>query len=322
MLDEGNPKKVRSLLDDNKYLLQQTTKHLELGQQKLRSIFEAISVIRLSLENIKQSKIPSTGDLAIHALSGELQNTSILTDLLASLKTLDSDQLSRSLEALPKTMMEDPEFHNIQTDLTNLLQTYEGTEPLRSEHDTRNSIVTTTVSHQRVKLLKGKAKLPKQCIDYTKLVDRLHNAAEAYFASVLINPQDLFLHEVFLFDLKSPLKDVFASRSRFAIERALSSPFDYLIASSETTTTEMLSAKQPAVAILYQLYLESGALVNVYDMWQAFLAVFEREDGESCDERLVMTLFYRALSELKALGMVKNCRRKADHITKSAWMGL
>jgi len=33
-------------------------------------------------------------------------------------------------------------------------------------------------------------------------------------------------------------------------------------------------------------------------------------------------LFYRGLAELKYLGLVKNSRKKTDHLTKLAWKGL
>lgn len=36
----------------------------------------------------------------------------------------------------------------------------------------------------------------------------------------------------------------------------------------------------------------------------------------------VRALFSRALAELKYMGMVKNSRKKADHLAKLAWKGL
>jgi origin recognition complex subunit 3 len=43
----------------------------------------------------------------------------------------------------------------------------------------------------------------------------------------------------------------------------------------------MLSSTQPATAILYQLYLESGSLVNVSDLWSAFNAIVGEEEDEA-----------------------------------------
>ena len=282
-------------------------------------MFEAITVVRLVLRNLNHSKRTSMGDLSAHALAGDLRDSSTLQELLAALKTLDSNVLEELITFLPADLTEDPKFQVVCDDLKALKEAYHGAGPFRSEHDRQNSVFETTIVQQRVKLNKSKRKLPKQDIEYTKIVDRLHDRAEVYFAEMLIKPQELFLHEIFIIDLRSPLKDAFTPKPRFAIERALSSPFDYLISTSETGK---LSAKQPATVILCQLYLESGALVNVYDLWHTFHSVFESVEGDDCDERMTMALFYRALSELKALGIVKNSRKKTDHVAKSAWFGL
>ncbi|TQB74860.1 hypothetical protein MPDQ_004091 [Monascus purpureus] len=319
LLYDGHSKQVRALLEDDKFLLQQTRKHLEIGQRKLKAIFEAIRVIRIGLRNLKLSKRTNVGDLSVDALSGDLYNSPILKDLLMAVKALDAKSLEDFLTVLPGNLLEDPEFEAMQEDLRTLTQAYHGAEPLRSKYDSLYSTVGTTVVRQRVKLYTGKVRVPEEVTEYTTIVERLCDRADAYFAETLIKPQDLFLHEVFLFDLRSPLKDAFTPRPRFAVERALSSPFDYLVSTSQAVR---LSAQQPTTAILYQLYLDSGALVNVYDLWQTFHSVFENVEGDDCNERLTMTLFYRALSELKTLGIVKSSRKKADHVAKSAWLGL
>lgn len=321
LLDSGSPKQVRDLLEDDGTLIHETLQHLKYGQEKMRDIFQSVRVMHSCLKSPKIAKTPSMSSLSIQALAGELLNSSIVEDIFTTVKTLDSDGLKDFFEVLPHMVTSDSQFQEIQEDLNDLLQAYEDAAPLRSEYDHRHSVVKTTVVQQRVKLSKGKAKLPKQDIEYTKIVDRVQSVLESYFMETLGKPQDLFLHEVFLFDIRNPLKETFGPRPRFAVERALSNPFDYLISTSEDTGTRM-STKQPATAILYQLYLESGALVNVHDLWNAFYAVFESDKSNSCDDQMVMALFYRALSELKAFGMVKGSRRNIDHVAKSTWMGL
>lgn len=287
----------------------------------MREIFQAVTFVHACLKELNLTKRASISDLSVRALAGELQNSSYLEDMLRAFKTLDSTTLQQIFAILPDILMEPSEFQELKRDLETLVQTYPDAQPFRSEYDSHNSVVSTTVVQQRVKLNKGKAKLSEPDIEYTKIVDRFYSLAEASLTDVLLRPQDLFLHEAFLIDMKNPLKEVFAPRPRFAIERALSSPFDYLISDAETANTK-ISAKQPATAILYQLYLESGSLINIYDLWQAFYAVFESDQGGDCDERVIMTLFYRAISELKVLGVVKNSRKKTDHVAKTAWMGL
>ncbi|OOO07937.1 Origin recognition complex, subunit 3 [Aspergillus oryzae] len=321
LLDDDSTEQVRSLLENDEFLFQQSLKYIEIGQQRMRSIFHVVKTVYLCLKSMDIRKKLTIPDLSIRALSGDLQDSTYMDDLLKGLKTLDSSKLKEVLAFMPQDLTDCPDFQEIKKDFEALVQTYQGTEPLRSEYDSHNSIVAATVVQQRVKLSKSKARLPQQNIEYTKVIDRVYALSEKYFVETLVRPQDLFLHEAFLLDMKNPLKEIFSPRPRFAIERALANPFDYLMSMSDRTEAR-ISARQPATAILYQLYLESGALVNVYDLWQAFYAVFESEQGDACDERMTMTLFYRAVSELKALGMLKSSRKKVDHASKSAWIGL
>lgn len=321
LVEQGSFDAVRSLLDNDDYLLQEIRRHLALGQHRMRKLFQAVQIIRTCLTRLQPSNKTAMADLPIRALSGELAESTILGELLTSLRRLDSQSLADLLAFIPIERDELPEFGEIYEELKTLQQAHPGPEPIRSEHDARYSIVQTTVVKQQVRLRKSKAKVPQESVEYTKIVDRLYATAETYFAKCLVRPQDLFLHEIFLFDFRNPLKETFTPRPRYAIERALSNPFDYLVSSSEQTQTKV-SAEQPPTGILYQLYLESGSLVNVYDLWHAYLAVFESEKGEECDERLLLTLFYRGLADLKALGLLKSSRKKADHIAKSGWLGL
>ena len=129
-----------------------------------------------------------------------------------------------------------------------------------------------------------------------------------------------------LYDSRSPLKDVFTPRPRPVMERALSRPHDYLGCNCCQTSEDSIKPTFPPTAILYQLYLETGSLINVADLWTAFYATLGGEEGEggdgATDERTALVLFYRALAELRSMGFVKPTRKKADHIAKLAWKGL
>lgn len=287
----------------------------------MRQIFEAVRVIHACLQHIQGTKKTSFSDLSVRALSGELGESPLLDDMLTTTRTLDSEKLVGLFETMPNALFNNASLAEVQADFRALLERLADHGPLRSGYNINSSVVKTTVVQQRVQLTKGKADLSEQETEYTKIIDRLVATLQEYLMETLISPQDLFLHEVFLFDLRNPMKETFAPRPRFAIERAMANPFDYLFSSADAPETK-ISAKQPATAILYQLYLESGALINVHDLWQAFYAVFESDQGERCDDRAVMVLFYNALSDLKSFGMVKNSRKKTDHLAKSAWIGL
>jgi origin recognition complex subunit 3 len=308
------------MLENDDYLLQETISCLDAGQQRMRNIFQAVLAVHACLQYTQNTKKPTVSDLSVRALSGELSDSILVDEMMATTKALDSNKLDELLGRL-QDILSNEQLRVIQVDLKTLLETSPEPGPLRSEYNIKSTITTTTVVQSRVQLSKGKAELSEHDFEYTKIIDQLVVFLQEYLMETLIKPQDMFLHEAFLFDLRNPLKETFAPRPRFAIERALASPFDYLLSSSDATTTK-ISSKQPATAILYQLYLESGALVNVHDLWQAFNGVFENEKGDGCDDRVVMSLFYSALSELKTFGVIKNSRKKTDHLAKSAWMGL
>ncbi|KAJ5782221.1 Origin recognition complex subunit 3 [Penicillium paradoxum] len=320
LVEEGSTKQVRDMLENDKYLLQETPKYLDASQERMRKFFQAVRIIHTFLQHIQSGKKTSIPDLSVRALSGELSESTIVEEMFATAKTLDSDKLDDILNHL-RAIAISSEVGVIQEDLGKLLETCSNSGPLRSGYNINSTVTKTTVVQQRIRLSKGKVDLSEQDAEYTNIVDRLVALLQVHLTEALIDPHDLFLHEVFLFDLRNPLKETFAPRPRFAIERALATPFDYLLSSSDVAMTKV-SAKQPATAILYQLYLDSGALVNVHDLWQAFYGIFETEEAGGCDDRIVMSLFYSALAELKAFGVIKNSRKKTDHLAKSAWMGL
>lgn len=321
LVENGPSIHVRDLLADDEYLLNEAVKHLEAGQQTMRQTFEAVRLIYSCLQYTQGTKKTNFSDLSVRALTGDLEKSQVVEDMLLTARTLDSKQLEGLFQTIPIALVDNASLAEVQEDFKALLERFASSGPLRSGYNINSSVVKTTVVQQRVQLSKGKADLSEEDTEYTKILDRLVTALQDYFAVTLIPPHDLFMHEAFLFDLRSPLKETFTPRPRFSIERAMASPFDYLLSSSDAAETR-ISARQPATAILYQLYLESGALINIHDLWQAFYAVFESAQGTKCDDRIVMTLFYNALADLKSFGMVKNSRKKADHLAKSSWMGL
>ncbi|KAH0143208.1 hypothetical protein KCU67_g13672, partial [Aureobasidium melanogenum] len=194
---------------------------------------------------------------------------------------------------------------------------------LRSEQDLHNATLRTTVVAKKVELSKQKSTLTKGDAAYSDILRRFVEALETDFDVALINPKDLVFNEIFMYDLKSPHRDVFMPKPRAAIERALASPHDYLdceccapdVGTGEENT---LASTQPSTAILYQLYLEGGAMMNVADLRTAFVTIL----GDDQDEILTNALFQRSLAELRYLGLVRGTRKKADHVMKISWKGV
>ncbi|KAK6433639.1 Origin recognition complex subunit 3 [Oleoguttula sp. CCFEE 5521] len=330
------PERVRGLLDDNAQLFKEVQRCITEGQAALHRITETLHVIRTAQELLPGGTATLKTSLYIQALSGKLAGSTLIRSMLLSARKAPSDVVARLIDAVRVAMasIEDEPASNaaaeVQVFQNELIQLTASSkrgakqQTLRSEDDIGSSTVRTTVVAQKVQLSKQKSELSKQDAAYTILVRKFTDVLEAYFSATLVDVQKLPFHEIFLFDLKSPHRETFTPRPRHAIERALVTPHDYLgcecCAPDKGQGDEAtLSATQPATAVLYQLYLESGSLINVSDLWQAFQAVMSEKKK---DEEQLMALFQRGVAEMRYLGFVKSTRKKADHIAKVAWKGL
>lgn len=186
---------------------------------------------------------------------------------------------------------------------------------LRSKYSGHGKVMRTTVIAQKVQLSQDSAALRDEDNQLTEIVDEVTKL----LSSLPDVPcaKDVFLSECWLYDSRSPSRDVFVPRPRAAFQRSLARPHDYLACACCKPGETGIQATSPATSILYHMYLETGSLMNVADLWSAFLAIVGEQEQ---DERAVLVSFYRGLAELRALGFVKASRRKADHIAKVKWL--
>ena len=276
MLEGGQVQDVRGILEENKLLFAHITKHLQSGQHSMTTLSHAAKVLANIRESLQMSPSVRLSSIWTRAAAGELIGSPLIRETMLSIKKIPSDKLVLLLSSLRN--LEGDYFAldtaSAQDKLESLIQNADA--PLRTQHDVRNDSVRTTVVAQKVLLSKHKAALSEQDKAYSELVTQFHDQLETYFTSSLIDPKILVLSEIFVFDLKSPHTEVFQPRPRFAVERALASPHDYLscdCCSGVDGNPAALSATQPATAIVYQMYLESGTLINVTDLWSAFNAI-------------------------------------------------
>jgi origin recognition complex subunit 3 len=321
--------RVRKLLESDEELLLETKQQIQKGKESLCKLITTLDVIRAIQECLPNTTTSSKSTLFIQAMSCKLRGSAMIKTLLMSVRKAQSNIAIPLMDAVVEKAS--PIFStDVMAMRCRLDSVFAGmtdkARSLRSADDIGSSTVRTTVVAQKVHLSKQKSQLSVDDSMYTDILREFSNHLESHLNTTLIDPQDLPFHEIFLYDLKSPHREVFTPRPRHAIERALTSPHDYLDCDccapenggdggDEEAT---LSSTQPAAAILYQLYLESGSLINISDLWQAFQAVMggEKEEGE------LMALFQRGLAELRYLGLVKSTRKRADHVAKVAWRGL
>jgi origin recognition complex subunit 3 len=337
LLEAGDSAQLTNLLDSDQAMFDLTINAIADGRSAIAHVLQATEVIRSIQASLADASLSPRTSLYMQAISGKLKQSPMVRALLLSTRKAASDVvLGLTEELIQLDIPADVKAlcSDIYSRLDELVQSSandgQASQPLRSADDVKHSTLRTTVVAQKVELSKQKSALSKQDADYTALLRELTDLLENYFDGFLISPKLLLMHEVFLYDLRSPHREVLTPRPRHAIERALAAPHDYLdcdccgpdvdrtTAAGDRGVDEVsLTVSQPATALMYQLYLESGSLINASDFWQAFRAIV----GDA-DEQRTIALFQRGLAELRSFGVIKSTRRRIDHVSKVAWRGL
>lgn len=294
LIDHKEYETLRALLDDNSSLGDLIVQEIQSGKQALQDVIRAIHVLFRIQSSLTLKPQALWSEMYVRAMHAELAGSADFEENMASVKKLPSDIMEDLLDDLagmsvPYGIVE------IMTELGQLTDQLEDANvPLRSAYDVHHETLRTTVVAQKVSLSKNTSTLSAQDSAYTKIVDRIYILLCKYFETALINPQDLFFNEILIFDSKSPHRDVFTPKSPFATERALGSPHDYLGCDCCGESAGGLSATQPATAILYQLYLESGAVINTADLWSAFWTVVGGDgiENEEAEQQRALYVFF------------------------------
>ncbi|KAL1416498.1 hypothetical protein MTO96_027963, partial [Rhipicephalus appendiculatus] len=134
-------------------------------------------------------------------------------------------------------------------------------------------------------------------------------------------PSSMPLHEVLYYNDATALKQYFTPSPRTVLHAALTRPQTVLRCECcRNTGSCEVSASLPDLSISYKLHLESGKLINLYDMMQSFKSVKSGETALSAEEeKVVQAQFFRSIAELQFLGLVKPTLRKTDHVQRMTW---
>ena len=291
---------IRGLLESDQELFEAVKYGITLAQNELSGLNHAAQVLFSIREALQMTPKVKASTIWIRAASADLLDSPLLRETMLSLKKTPSDKFANLLSVLGRLsdQKEMPyergrdqavgtmDVSRMQKEFNNILKQQDTSGPLRTEHDVQNDSVRATVVAQKVLLEKHKATLSKQDQAYSDLVTLVHGQLASFFEMTFVEPQTLLFSEISVYDHKSPHLEVFQPKPRFSIERAMASPHDYLgcdCCGKVDGKDSALGATQPATAIVYQMYLESGALINVNDLWSAFKAIAgdDDEDDES-----------------------------------------
>ena len=305
LLDQKKAAKVRALLENDEALFEEAISQRTDSKASINWVMGALQVLKAVRSILDIKPVMSFSTLYIKGFSGHILGTAVLREVTMRLKQASIESLSLIL-----------------TDIVDILMVMPPTEYMTSPDDFRDLLEQLDhVATAEATISAGKGRrsnLTKDSATSTIKVT-LVSLLETYFEEALINVEDLTFNETLFYDNRSSYREVFMPRPKAIIERALSSPHDYLGCQCCASEHEGLQATQPAISILYGLYLESGSQINVHDLWTAFSAVTDPEQNHS---ELSVFLFVRSLAKLKHMGMIRQSGRKVDHLAKLAWKGL
>lgn len=328
----GHLSRARAILGDDKALFGEIKKALESRRSSTNRLLRA-----MSLFSAAASESIDKVELYQIVFDGHLAESDFYQRLLDSIKRMMPEDLIKFAKGLTDSLStgspgmelagwtnEENEFlegmMTLHLRVTKLVKdSAKAGTPLKSSYAIHTKGGRTTLTAQGIRWTQEQSTLTEQDKEFTELVDTLLDSLKQFLS--LEAPRNFFLSEVWIYDSTLPYQDVFTPRPRAAIEFALSAPYDYLQCSC-CEPGEGVSLTHPATAVLYQMYLETGSLINIFDLWSAFLDMVSDREQQKCDERDALVLFYRTLADLKSLGMVKQSKRKADHLAKVAWKGL
>ena len=324
---------AQSLLEDDEYLvnqiLEQGQKREEYLTQLLRSLHlvMATGLVAKPFSELYEAALES--GIALNQSSGPFDlgdavRRSSPEEFLSLISRIISAIQSGNPELGLRGWEDDAE--ELTSSLTELRDEVEGLverskdgkNSLKSTYSAQSKVLRTTVVAQKVQLSRDTATMTEQDKAFTQAIDR--------FAALLFQTTDcepissLFLYEVWQYDFHFPYEGVFVPRPGATFARALSRPHDYLGCACCDNTNGSLAATLPTTSILYQLYAEAGSLINVADLWSSYYALVGDESDIGLDERSALVNFYCGLAELKAMGFVKQSKKKADHIAKVKWL--
>ncbi|KAI2629738.1 origin recognition complex subunit 3 N-terminus-domain-containing protein [Hypoxylon sp. NC1633] len=330
-VEDGEMEKAKSLLDDDQYLRTHIQSCIRESRDWSSNLLRKLKVFLVAGDPL----CSEFAKLYLNALSRGIGfEIKKLTDFIKEMEPVHSrgfirrvldyngyGDLSLGGSDLWVTKESDLFLENILSGIkTTQAKAEQQGNVLRSRYSGQTKVLRTTVVAQKVQLSQDTATLTEEDKAYTDLMDKLVEHLKETLQCD--SAKDLAFHELWLFDSKTPYRDVFIPRPRGVVERALSRPHDYLNCSCCEAKEDGMTPTLPATAILYHLYLETGSLINVADLWSAFNAMVGEENEEGLEERAALVLFYRGLAELRAMGFVKQSRKRADHIAKLAWKGL
>ncbi|KAK5199159.1 Origin recognition complex subunit 3 [Exophiala xenobiotica] len=330
----------RNLLTSDAELEKEVLEAVRSGQERIRSSLLAICTLR----GIYQQLL---GPAAIAPLEAQSQ-------LLASLPDLTQSDIFEATETALKEMLRVDDFHVLLRGISEELEDLNSFMPSAQSEGSDQEMLTLATIQEALNSDDTIPNISQITESFLDLLTRYLTSKTTHFSTTSSSPSPWpsFMSESYTFNLQSPLSAIVHPRARYALERALTRPSDYLGCDCCVPEGGVILDKStlPTTSLLLSMLNEAGSIINVRDLWDAFRdtiapTVLESEmrggagrddekdregsegEGEGIDEaneQKLLALFYRSLAELRHLGLIRQSKRKpgVDCIAKTAWMGL
>lgn len=167
----------------------------------------------------------------IDALTSDFIGSPFVRELLLTLKKLSSSVLKPVLEAVGPTLQqtEDQALRDAYAPLLeSVTKVDNSSKPLRSEFSITADTLRISVVSRKAGLHKQKSTFSDEESEYSKLLLAFHDALQQHFEKVFVDTASLPFVEAILFDYRGMHRSAFMPRTRQVIDRALTSPHDYL----------------------------------------------------------------------------------------------
>lgn len=333
---------ARELLSSDEALMKDAIEVLQGSRARLRDSLQAVQLLHISYSLLEPASPPPL-ELEVQLIDSlpNLLESEIYHDIESILADLSVEEFRDFLDRLARSAIDTP-FADFSTEIG-------GEESVDSKMLSLDSIKESLskIRGPGTSELDGVSAPQRQftalLTSYleVKLSVSLPDESTSTVNVKFTNPFQTYLSEAFVLNIRSPLTTILHARPRYALERALTRPADYL--GCECCTTNKHGeisdrATLPASSLLLTLLNEAGNVVNVQDLWDAFRdtvvhtsapSIEEREENDPAsdrddDHRRSLALFYRAFADLRHLGFVRPSKRKpgVDCIVRTAWMGL
>lgn len=330
--DKTHLHQARELIRSDDTLLTDTIEVLQANRTRLRSSLEAVQLLHMIYELLELTPMsPLALELQLITSLPHLRESDVYLDIESALIDLRPEQFANFLKTF-MILATKTQFTESSNEVATGGKGAVSEEFLGKIRDIGTSgTAEEGPQHQFTRFLTSYIEL--------KVLDKPDNDSSSTPSLATTSPFHAYLSEATVLSTRSPMNAVLHARPRYALERALTRPADYLgceccMANKHGEISDRTTL--PATSLLLTLLNEAGNIVNVRDLWDAFRETIastnapetdEEEDvaAEKPDEdRLYLALFYGALADLRHLGFLRSSKRKpgVECIAKTAWMGL